>query len=140
MSECSPFLEFLKKFRYCRNASSSELLIKYDFLPSRLCAVWYYRSSGSVSNMNALREIYPHLNRALAIFIPNIIEVLTCFTEKKKKNQQKQHTDFHFLPPCSIWHENKIRPCGTDGYSRYPFFSIQKVFPKTNGKNLFVLL
>lgn len=87
MSECSPFLEFLKKFRYCRNASSSELLIKYDFLPSRLCAVWYYRSSGSVSTMNALREIYPHLNRALAIFIPNIIEVLICFTEKKKTTQ-----------------------------------------------------
>lgn len=83
MSECSPLLEFLKKFRHCRNASSSEPLIKYDFLPSRLCAVWYYRSSGSVSTMNALGEIYPHLNRALAIFIPNIIEVQICFTEKK---------------------------------------------------------
>lgn len=99
MSECSPFLEFLKKFRYCRNASSSELLIKYDFLPSRLCAVWYYRSSGSVSNMNALREIYPHLNRALAIFIPNIIEVLTCFTEKKKKtNKNNTQISISSLP------------------------------------------
>ena len=98
MSECSPFLEFLKKFRYCRNASSSELLIKYDFLPSRLCAVWYYRSSGSVSTMNALREIYPHLNRALAIFIPNIIEVLTCFTEKKKTNKNNTQISISSLP------------------------------------------
>ena len=122
MSECSPLLEFLKKFRHCRNASSSEPLIKYDFLPSRLCAVWYYRSSGSVSTMNALGEIYPHLNRALAIFIPNIIEVQICFTEKKKT------TDFHFLPPCSIWHKNKMRSCGTDGYSRFPFFQFRKSF------------
>ena len=62
-----------------------------------------------MSTMNALGEIYPHLNRALAIFIPNIIEVQICFTEKKKT------TDFHF-------------------------FNSERVFPKTNVKNLFVLL
>ena len=136
MSECSPFLEFLKKFRYCRNASSSELLIKYDFLPSRLCAVWYYRSSGSVSTMNALREIYPHLNRALAIFIPNIIEVLICFTEKKKK----QHR-FPF-PPSLL---NMAQEQNTSVWYRWLFkisiFSIQKeFFLKQMEINLFVLL
>ena len=119
MSECSPFLEFLKKFRYCRNASSSELLIKYDFLPSRLCAVWYYRSSGSVSNMNALREIYPHLNRALAIFIPNIIEVLTCFTEKKKKKQKKTKTTHRFPFPPSLF--NMAREQNTSVWYRWLF-------------------
>lgn len=117
--------EFLKKFRYCRNASSSGLLITYNFLPSRLCA------SGTMDHLamstkNALREIYPHLNRALAIFIPNIIN------RGPNNMLYRKNTNFHFLPnytlSCSIQHKSTIHSHGTDGYSRYPFFQFRKSF------------
>ena len=134
MSECSPLLEFLKKFRHCRNASSSEPLIKYDFLPSRLCAVWYYRSSGSMSTMNALGEIYPHLNRALAIFIPNIIEVQICFTEKKKPQISISSL------PVQYGTRTKCVRVVQMAIQDFHFFNSERVFPKTNVKNLFVLL